>query len=72
MHAGHRALNVHTHPMEIDADGAFGVRRTALPLTSGHTPMMDMGATGDRMFTTDIAFECHRRYTIPYAGRTLQ
>lgn len=68
MHARHNTLNRHSRPMDVNSNCPLGVSSSPFPLTSRHTAMVLMGASGYGMFFTDIAFECHRSYTIPYVG----
>lgn len=64
----HRTVYRHGDPMKVHADGSLGVICPSFPLPSRHTTMVFVGAAGDRVLTADIAFECHRGYTIPYVG----
>lgn len=42
MEPGHHAVDRQTYPMEVYADYPFRVGRTPFPLSSGHTPVMDV------------------------------
>lgn len=68
METSHRPVYRHGDPVKIHADGSLGVICPSFPLPSRDATMVFVGAAGDRMFTTDVAFECHRGYTIPYVG----